>query len=84
MKNTRPPLEISKNFYEGILHVNDNQSLNYWLLKNKFKNFSFHHEFGHFYHKYWKFSKPGVPLTNLLRPPRGTRPPGWEPLPYTI
>jgi hypothetical protein len=22
----------------------------------------------------------GVPLANLLRPPRGTRPPGWEPL----
>ncbi len=28
------------------------------------------------------FSNPGVPLDNLLRPPRGTRPPGWEPLIY--
>ncbi len=26
------------------------------------------------------FPKTGVPLDNHLRPPRGTRPPGWEPL----
>ncbi len=30
------------------------------------------------------FLNPGVPLDNLLRPPRGTRPPGWEPLIYHI
>jgi hypothetical protein len=30
------------------------------------------------------FSNTGVPLDNLLRPPRGTRPPGWEPLLYII